>query len=188
MSDPKDLLDELGPEDADRLHRSIAETEAVSPPNVLRERLMATVTRTNRFADFVESVSKALDVAIERADALLRALDDPGSWEAGPVPVLRIFHVEGGPATDDAITGFIRMTPGSVHPEHRHLARDITVIVQGSYRDSAGSVHRTGDVIEVFGGSHSFEVLPGPDLIFLTVIYEGVELGDAIIGPASPLM
>ncbi len=149
----------------------------IAPSSAARSRLMASVKTTSRFAQFAAGVAKILDVAQDRAKTMLDAIDDAVSWVPSPLPMAALYHVDGGPRVANAITGFIKIKAGDSFPAHTHLGREIIMVVQGAYRDDDGSVYRAGAIIEKDAGtSHSFVALPGPDLVYLGVVYEGLEV------------
>ena len=121
------------------------------------QRLMQSVAETERFAGFADRVAALMDVTVSRASGLLRAIDQAGNWEPGPLDWIQLFHLEGGPKVANAIVGFIRLEPGTVFPPHEHLGEEQVLILQGGYQDEAGSVHKAGDlVVGGAGESHFF--------------------------------
>ena len=70
---------------------------------------------------------------------------------------------------------------------HTHLGEEKVVILQGSCRDEDGTVLKAGDYMtKATGTAHSFTVLDGPTLIYLSVIEEGIQIGDQVIKYDSP--
>ena len=79
--------------------------------------------------------------------------------------------------SDDA-TGrasvLIRMAPGAGYPAHHHIGPEELFILQGGYRDEAGT-HVAGDYVRYEAGtSHHPVALPGPACIFFAIAHEGI--------------
>jgi anti-sigma factor ChrR (cupin superfamily) len=161
--------------------------DPVAPPPALRARILETVAVRERRLGFAERVARLLDVTLEGARAMLDDLLDPRSWTPGFVDGMQLVHVRGGPRVANAITGFVRMAPGVVFPPHRHVGEEDTLCLQGSYRDSDGTIYGVGTITHMGPGSeHHFEALPGEDLIYVAVVQEGLQVGDQILLPDDP--
>jgi hypothetical protein len=176
----KDFLDELEADGAslDALAAPLEALAPIAPPVALRSRLLQETSSGVRLERFTDLVAKALDVTVQVARDLLAGVDVDSNFVPSPLPMLRLYHVEGGPRVANAITGFGRMKPGSTFPLHRHLGEETVLIVQGRYRDENGDTHGPGEVIvKPVGSMHSFEVLDGPDFVYLVVIFDGLEIG-----------
>lgn len=145
----------------------------------LRARLLAAAASPeHRFAPFIARLARLIDVAHERARALLAGLARPGTWQAF-LPGVELVHLEGGPATAGADVGFVRVQAGATFPIHHHRGEERVLVLQGGYTDSAGAVARAGDLVDLPGGSsHSLTALSGPDLIYAVVVF-GVEIPGA---------
>lgn len=184
-------LDEPGPNDA-ALARLLAalEPEPLEAPADLRAQLQAEARHEGRFDRFREIVAELMDVDLPAADALLDGIGDPASWEASPLPQVSLYHLQGGPAVENAITGFVRIRAGDEFPEHVHLGDEEVLVIQGSFVDGvSGAIFRAGDRAQMRAGTrHDFRVRPGPDLIYLVVLQEGLTIGDQRFGPNDPGM
>lgn len=159
-----------------------------TPPAPLRDRLMQSLAAGGRLHRFAEQVAELLDVTRTRAEELLDAIDDAASWEPGPGEGVTLFHIEGGAAVADAITGFVRVERSGSFPHHEHLGDEAILIVQGGYRDSeSGRVHRPGDVVRMPPGTaHQLNVVAGPKLIYLAIVFGGVDIGGMVLRPGDP--
>ena len=148
----------------------------LAPPPALRDRLLRTVAATPRFAAYEDRVARFLQVPLERARELLARIDDPASWVPGPAEGSSLVHlVAGVPRT---IAGFVRCAPGVVFPAHLHEGDEWGLVLQGGYRDEDGTVYRAGDEAHLPPGSrHSFVALPGPELVFVTLLSGPVDFG-----------
>jgi anti-sigma factor ChrR (cupin superfamily) len=79
--------------------------------------------------------------------------------------------------TGDA-TVLIRMEPGSSYPAHRHRGVEEVFILQGGYRDSAGT-HRAGEyVLNAADSAHHPTALevPAEDCVMIAFARGGIEI------------
>lgn len=175
------------PEGAATLAEVATMLRPVAPPVALRARLMASLSK-GRLARFEGQVSKLLDIDTERAAELLDGIDEPTSFEPSPVPGVELYHVEGSEVVADAITGFVRIERGGIFPHHEHLGHEYVLVVQGAVRDtSSGEVFRPGDLATMTPGTaHALEVLPGPAVVYLAVVFEGLGIGGDEFKPGDP--
>jgi anti-sigma factor ChrR (cupin superfamily) len=182
---------------AELLEQGLTEAEAmellalavapVDPPPALRDRIVATLASGGRLERFAEAVARLLDVGADKARALLDGIDRAESFAMGLMEGMESYSVEGGPAVAGSITGFIRIKPGTTFPHHVHVGREHVLVVTGRLRDSDGVELGPGDekVMEP-GTAHSFVVLDGPDLVYLAVVADGIEVNGQRIGPDDP--
>jgi putative transcriptional regulator len=186
VSDDIDDIDDI---DEDLFGQLAAGLTPVTPSGDLRADILGDARPEARFLDLSEQVATLMDVSTDRAISRLAGIDDEQSWEQGPFAGIDLYHLDGGPAVSDAIVGFVRIEPGAAFPEHEHLGTETVLVLQGAYRDSDGVVYRRGDQnIKAAGSSHDFEALEGPPLIYLVVAFEGVAIGEMILGPDDPRM
>jgi hypothetical protein len=156
------------------------------PPPALWDRIASSTQAPGRFYRFTDHVARLLDVAEDKARELLDRAADPSAFVAGLVPGMGLLNVQGGPAVAHAITGFIRLPSATQFPEHKHLGQESVLVMQGRIQDGA-DVAGPGDLITMpAGSSHSFFVPPGPDLLYLAVVQDGIQVGDAIVTPDDP--
>jgi putative transcriptional regulator len=178
--------------EADELVEDLAGAAALAPPvqpsPALKQRVLASVDAANRFERFTDVVASLCDVATAQAAALLGAIDDASRWLFGPAEGVEVFHIDAGPARADAIVGFTRIAPGKSFPQHAHVGDEVVVILQGSYVDPDGTIHRTGDRVDMKAGTaHAFVARPGPPLVYLVVVDKGITFaGDDFVGPDDP--
>jgi quercetin dioxygenase-like cupin family protein len=159
-----------------------------SPDNETRSRLLATVGQGGRLHRFSAEVARLLDITEARARELLDGVDDKQSWEASALTGVTLFHVQGGPKTEGAITGFVRVETDGCFPMHTHSGPETVLIVQGRCRDSRdGAILRPGDIgtISPDEGAHEVLALPGPPLVYLAVVFTGIAVGDLVFTPES---
>lgn len=180
-------LAEAGVNEAEAIDALVDGLEPARLPDGLRARILASVAAEPRFASFAEQVARLVDVTVERARALIAAIDDPASWGPSAVPLMQLYNFDGGPAVANAITGFIRMPSGSTFPLHEHVGDETVLVMQGSFRDSRGQTFGPSEIASSPAGSaHSFTVESGPELIYLAVVQGGVRLDGETYGPDDP--
>lgn len=151
-----------------------------------RDELLAAATPWQRLSRFVTRVAELAYVSKDTAQAWLRDLAEPEVWEETEFGDVELFHISGGPELDDAIVGFVRVSAGTSFPEHTHVGDEIALVVQGTMRDG-DEIYRTGELVERPGGTtHEVHAEPGPDLVYLTIVMTGVEIGGHFIGPGDP--
>jgi len=159
----------------------------VEPPPDLKDRLLSAARLEGRFDRFAARVADLLDVDEAKAKAILDGVGERDNWYGGLVPDVLLYDVDGGPRVRNAITGLLRIPGGVTFPEHEHLGTEQTLILQGSGLDHRGDIWRVGElVVEEPGEPHVIEARPGPDLVFLVVIQNGVRIGDTELGPNDP--
>ncbi|MCA9607046.1 MAG: cupin domain-containing protein [Myxococcales bacterium] len=183
LEDP--FLAELSVQDTAALSEALV--EGAAPPPSLRDRIMAAASLEGRFERYVATTARLLDVDEDRARGLLDGIGRGEVWYQGLLPDVSLYDIEGGPAVENAITGFIRMPAGTPFPEHDHLGKESALILQGSAEDHRGVIWRPGEVIVLEAGQvHSFRARPGPDLVYLVVVQNGIKIGDQTFGPDDP--
>ncbi len=162
--------------------------DAAPVPAALRQRVERSVAAEGRFERFIGAVAKLLDIGADAARAMLDDLDVPGRWENSPWPGVTLVHVTGGPAVREAITGFVRIERGGRFPSHKHLGDERVLVLQGRLRDGvSGVVSKPGDHVTMAAGTaHALSVEPGPQLIYLVAVEEGVDVEGLVLRPDDP--
>jgi hypothetical protein len=178
---------ELAVATGDRLQRLAERLSGTKPRSELRARILESVERTPRFAASVDHVADLLDIPIAAAQRELARLDDASNWLPALTPGMEVCNVRGGPAVADAVSMFIRLTAGTVMPEHEHIGVERGLILQGSCIDGQRTL-RAGDLSVMPAGTrHSLVVRGGPDLIYLGIAHHGVRFNelDLYVGPGT---
>jgi putative transcriptional regulator len=158
---------------------------ALPPAPEVRSRLLAAAQGRSRFAPFLKRIAQIIQLSLGETEELVTALDDPERWVPGPIPNVTLLHFSGGPALQNAITGFVRIAPGGVFPLHKHLGDETVMILQGCCRHDDGSVARAGDVVSMgVGSQHELTALD--DLLYLAVVHEGIEVGGQAMRASDP--
>jgi len=171
----------------------LAECEPVEPSAGLHDRLFASIEPAAGFMGFAQIISDLIQEPIEAARAYLESLSDPDAWFPGLTSTSWIVHVEGGPARQGAVVGFIRIDPGGEFPDHRHAGEELMFVLQGTIIDGENRYER-GQLIAMSPDTeHNLTVAEGEGsepAIFLTVVDQGLhiisEYGEIFFGPSSP--
>jgi putative transcriptional regulator len=146
-----------------------------APPPALRRRLLDDVTGPVRFAGLAQTLGRLTDLGADAIGALFAKIDDAAAWLDAPFPGVRYFHFAMGPAAPPLEAGFVRLRPGARFPNHRHLGREVTFVVDGLLEDR-GQVYGPGSVVESTAGTaHDYAAGPGRDLIIVS-LHGGFEL------------
>lgn len=178
------LARELGERAAGQL---LAATAPAAPSGSLRARLLTAVRATHRFPDLEARCAALLDLDRASTARLLLSIDEAGSWQPGPRPAVEIFHVDGGPAVEGAVTGFVRIACGEAFPEHEHLGDESVLVLQGALEDEDGTVYLPGDVATKPPGSRHQLRATGPvRLVYLAVVREGVVIDGEALRAGDP--
>lgn len=162
--------------------------EPLAPTVSLRDRLFASTETNHRFDELVDVIGREADLDADAVHDLLLSVDQASSWEPGPVPWISLLHFEGGPSRQQHITGFVRIEPGQVFPEHGHLGPETIVVLQGECRDSFdGKVHGRGALVRTEPDvEHELVVTSDVPFVYLAVVSEGISLGGEAIRYDDP--
>lgn len=172
--DPDDTLD---PE----LLAAWAEASLVSeaPPSGARARLLEALGGIDRFRLLLDALGRLTDLGAEALAAVLRQIDDDAAWIDGSAGV-QYFHFTPGPGAPTPQAGIVRLRPGAVFPRHRHLAREVSFVLDGVLIED-GRRHGPGAVVESAAGSeHAYAAGEGRDLL-LVAMHGGI----AFVDPAA---
>ena len=160
----------------------------VDPSEAARARFTQELAYDGPFASLVSSLARLADVGRDKMQELARAVADSAGWEDGPGKGVRIFHLEGGPATAGAVVGFVKVPAGGEFPEHTHSGEEKVLIMQGTLFDSFdGSVAVPGDiVVRPAESTHTTTAGDAEDCIYLVVVFDGVTVDGEHLGPGDP--
>ncbi len=153
------------------------ELAPIAPDASVLERLLTEADPRPRLERFVSRFAEFIDTTAEAARDLLSKVDGESIWEASPWAGVKLLHLPCGPRVAAAEVGFVRMEPGLRFPWHEHKGEEHVLVLQGAYADGvSGKVHVAGDEDHRDAGTpHDYTVLPGPDLIYVVVLYEGLD-------------
>jgi hypothetical protein len=152
---------DVGADDnAPELHRGLERLEqAVSQP-------------PHRYAPFYARAAELFDLSEDAVIAELARLRDPGAWKFAGLPGISHVSVTGGPRVKTAEVLFVRFKPGVYFPRHQHTGLERVLVLEGSYEDSHGLLHRPGELREWASGTdHSFRVGADAPCIFASVVF-----------------
>lgn len=131
----------------------------------------AVSTPPYRYAPFFSRVAELFDLSEEQVAIELARLAEPGVWKFAGLPGISQVVVGGGARVKSAETLFVRFKPGLHFPHHQHTGLERVLVLEGSYEDSHGLVHRAGELREWQPGSdHAFKV-SGEPCIFASVVF-----------------
>jgi len=125
-----------------------------------------------RYAPFFSRAAELFDLTEDAVRAELARLRAPKVWSFAGLPGITQVPVRGGPRVAAAETLFVRFAPGLRFPAHRHTGLERVLVLEGSYEDDTGIVHRAGELREWRPGSaHSFRVSPAEPCIIASVVF-----------------
>jgi len=145
----------------------------VVPAPALRERVLASTF--GRFDRFVDRFAAIFDVAADHARALLGFVDDPASWEPGPIAGTWLLHFPPSPSLAGADTGFVRLAPGVTFPHHWHTGREYSLVLSGRAQDTIFGELRPGAEAEAEAGTNHELVNDGSEDFIYAVYVFGVD-------------
>lgn len=174
--------------DAEGVDAFLRLLEPVSADPTVRDRLLQSVRPEGRLSRHASTVAELLGVDETTAARLLDQACTPTSYQPGPFPGISLLHVEGGPKVASAITGFVRIAGGGSFPLHEHLGDETVLVLSGSMLEpESGRIHRAGDLVHARAGqAHTAVARPGPDLVYLAVVSEGLRIGDTEMRAGDP--
>ncbi|MGO9833691.1 MAG: cupin domain-containing protein [Polyangiaceae bacterium] len=150
--------------------------QPVAPPLDLRGRLMASIERSARFRPFSRDIARWFDLTERAARDLLARVDDPAAWEPGVGRILGFMHFEPGPRLAPAHCGLVRMKDGARVPLHRHVEREVTLVLEGGVVDGDGTRYGPGQALEMPPGSaHTLRVVGNPEAL-LAVLQADIDV------------
>jgi quercetin dioxygenase-like cupin family protein len=185
------LLREAGATDAPRLAEALSALvpPVKAPPQLLRERLLATVARPClRYAPLFGKLSELFDLDDTALAALCERAAAPTAWSASPIVGMRLMHLQGGPRVAGADNGLVRLAAGTRFPRHRHLGLERVLVMEGGYRDEQdGRLYLPGDWHEMQPGtSHAYTALPDHQLLIAVSVQGGVDIdGFGTLSPSA---
>lgn len=135
----------------------------VEPPAALRQRLVAELQGTHRFAPLAQEIADTFEVPLPAVLAALARIDDAAAWLGAPSPGPQILPLHGR-------TVISRLKAGTRIPHHGHKAREITYVLDGTLV-SDGVEHRRASCMEMAPGTtHALHVSEDEDcmVVFTT--------------------
>jgi hypothetical protein len=125
-----------------------------------------------RYAPFFTQAAELFDLSEDAVRAELARLRAPKVWSFAGLPGISQVLVRGGPRVAAAETLFVRFAPGLRFPAHRHTGLERVLVLEGSYEDDGGVVHRAGELREWSPStSHAFRVSHSEPCIIASVVF-----------------
>lgn len=168
---------EADPELAAELGSYLAVAPTVEPSPDVKARLMASIGG-GRFESFAGRLAKLMDVTVDRARELLGLIERKASWVT-EAPGIHLVHFDGGPAYASADCGFVRIEPGCTFPWHTHRGEEVSVILEGTMRDSrTGTTLSAGDeLVTEPGEANDHELVAGDEgVLYIARAMNGIEV------------
>jgi len=155
--------------------------DPVRPPGSARDRLLADVDalcKPPRLDPFASRMAKLFDVSIDKARMFLHWVDEPARWEPqADLSFVHLIHLPPGPAWASADCGLVKLLPGHEFPLHDHKGQEVSLVLQGTGRDSSGMRLEPGvELVLEPGNSHSYTVDDGSEPYVFAVRFYGIEL------------
>ncbi len=153
------------------------ELDLLLADRVLADRVLARLDQAmseppHRYAPFYARAAELFDLSEEAVILELGRLRNPGVWNFAGLPGISHVTVQGGARVHSAETLFVRFKPGVYFPRHQHTGIERVLVLEGSYQDSHGVVHRPGELREWAPGTdHSFKVGGGEPCTFASVVF-----------------
>jgi hypothetical protein len=136
-----------------------ATAPAVSDP-ALRARLIRSARQEGRYGKFADRVARLFGLPIERVQKLLLKIEDPAVFAPFMMPGLAMLPVRPGPDLEPAIAAFGLLTPGTTFPHHDHVGDEVTLVLDGGFRDVGGrEIWRGDELFKPAGSNHDFLVI-----------------------------
>jgi hypothetical protein len=139
--------------------------EPVATEVQARSRFLAALEQ-ERYLPFCRELARHFDLDESRMHALLARIDDPEAWTRGIDPIQGFLDFTPGPALLPLRGGFVRMRGGMLVRRHRHLDRELTVVLEGELVDDNARSYGPGSAIDMpAGSSHALAVPEGKDAL-----------------------
>ena len=186
-----ELLLEADPNHDLRLAEALSDLvpPAKAPPQLLRERLLATVARPRlRYAPLFGKLTELFDLDETALAALFERAATSTAWTAAQIPGTELMHLQGGPRVAGADNGLVRVAAGTRFPSHRHLGLERVLVLDGGYRDEQdGRLYLPGDWQQMQPGtSHAYSALDERDALLAVSVVAGVDVeGFGVLSPSA---
>lgn len=166
----------------------LASVDPVTPSAKTKDALMAAIAGP-WYLPFVRRVAELCEVSQDKAKELLAAVDDAARWMIGPGQGTEAFHIDAGPSLEGAIVGFIRIAPGAVFPDHKHVGAEDVYVLDGGFVVDDGVEQvtvRAGEEHPMPAGSHHEVRALDTGCLYLGVVRDGLDFGEGPVGPDDP--
>lgn len=149
--------------------------DPVQPSATLRQKVMAAIDGTERFAPFMDRLGHLFQLGQERIREIFSWVDGVEHWLRAPWQTCDLMHIECALADAGADVGLVRVQAGTAFPFHKHQGTERVLILQGTMIDDDGSIYQAGDTpVCQAASSHTFKAGDDEDLIYAVVVDGGV--------------
>jgi len=147
--------------------------QPLAPNKLLLAQLLSSIERPPlRYAPFYSRIAELFDLSEDAAIAQCARLAEPDAWRFAGMPGIKNVVVQGGPRVKDAEVMFVRFAPGMRFPRHKHTGSERVLVMEGSYIDSDGLEHGTGELrVWEPGTSHGFRISSEEPCIVAAVVH-----------------
>ena len=141
----------------------------------LRERLLTSFGQRGRFGVFTDRLARLFDLPHREVAELLQRAEDPSAWQPWFTEGTDAIMLEGA-RIQGALAGIGRLRPGLRFPHHEHVGDEVTVVLEGGFRDEAdgAEVWRGEELFKAAGTHHELVVLEGTSCIAAVLAVGGV--------------
>jgi putative transcriptional regulator len=147
--------------------------EPLAPPAGARDRLLTAVAAAQPYRTVLPGLAAVFDLTARALHELVARMHDPGAWMPGVGGVIAFLDFQGGPRLGPAHCGVARMKHGARVPRHRHISREINLVLRGGLVDDAGTTYLAGQVLDAPAGStHALRVIGEPEALLATLLAE----------------
>jgi putative transcriptional regulator len=117
------------------------------------------------------------DLPLDAARDFLARIERSEEWGPGPMDGVAILPVMTGARHADALATFTRFDPGVVFPLHAHIGGEVTLVVEGGFRDSSGAeIWRGDELYKPPGSEHDFVIVSEGVCIAAALAIRGIDL------------
>jgi quercetin dioxygenase-like cupin family protein len=148
-----------------------------------RARLLAAVTessarpKASRFEPLFGKLTQFFDLNVAALRAVFARAENDSEWQAGPLPWVSLFHLDGGPAVAGLDTGLVRLKKGMPFPRHRHVGAERVLVLEGGYFDDDQRWYGPGDFHSMAEGSeHSLLMGAEQDVLLAVILAADIEV------------
>jgi anti-sigma factor ChrR (cupin superfamily) len=143
-----------------------------APSQQVLAQLLASIERPPmRYAPFYSRIAELFDLSEDGVTAECARLAEPDAWRFA-LPGIKKVLVEGGPRVQGAEVMFARFAPGLRFPRHKHTGPEHVLVLEGSYVESDGTKHGTGELcVWESGTSHGFRISSDEPCIVAAVVH-----------------
>jgi hypothetical protein len=137
-----------------------AAAEPLAPGEAVHTRVMHSVRRGGRYGIYVDRVARLFGLPVERAQRLLGRIEDASVFAPFLVPGVAMLPVKPGPGLEGAVAAIGLLAPGTVFPRHDHVGDEVTLVLDGGFRDEGGrEIWRGDELFKPAGSEHDFVVI-----------------------------